>query len=172
MKQQGAAEQHQFPPGDCNHQAMCTPGNREKLTVFCRKDFLVCDQFLTKTHYEVDILWSSALRLLPPLVIPVVYSKDRKTKNKCQSLLSRTTCKITFKTCHWGAGCYYTITVLINDNECLLKNTWGWFKQEENQRQIQGQHLVLFPHSGKTHTPNDVSLSDRHGSQWNSQVTL
>lgn len=50
---------------------------RQILTVLGGKDFLVCDQFLTKTHDKVDVLWSSALCLLPLLIIPVVYSIKR-----------------------------------------------------------------------------------------------
>lgn len=75
----------------------CRAGARVILTIFCRKDFLICDQFLTKTHYKVDVLWSSALRLLPPLVIPVVYSRKRETnKTSCfHSLLLCTHSKIT-----------------------------------------------------------------------------
>lgn len=53
----------------------------ERLTVFGGEDFLVCDQFLTKTHHKVDVLRSSALCLLPLLVIPVVYSAETKEEN-------------------------------------------------------------------------------------------
>lgn len=51
---------------------------RQRLTVLGWKDLLVCDQFLTKTHYKVDVLWSSALCFLPLLVIPVVYSRKEQ----------------------------------------------------------------------------------------------
>lgn len=70
----------------------CRPAllNTQRLTVFGGEDFLVCDQFLTKTHHKVDVLRSSALCLLPLLVIPVVYSANRqKKKTRASQLLSQ-----------------------------------------------------------------------------------
>lgn len=56
------------------------------LTVFGGEDFLVCDQFLTKTHHKVDVLRRGALCLLALLVIPVIYSaetEEEKTGHCC-----------------------------------------------------------------------------------------
>lgn len=69
--------------GCCSTWPWCRPAllNTQRLTVFGGEDFLVCDQFLTKTHHKVDVLRSSALCLLPLLVIPVVYSAETKEEN-------------------------------------------------------------------------------------------
>lgn len=75
LSQQGAA-QHQL----CHNFTFQRPCEKIRLTVFRRKDFLICDQFLTETHDEVDVLRSGALRLLPPLIVPVVYSEGTEAK--------------------------------------------------------------------------------------------
>lgn len=77
----------------------CCPAllNTQRLTVFGGEDFLVCDQFLTKTHHKVDVLRSSALCLLPLLVIPVVYSAETKEENTCQSVVVTTSVKFSVR---------------------------------------------------------------------------
>lgn len=107
MQQQGAAVQ-------LLRAAVEGPGTLT-LTIFCRKDFLICDQFLTKTHYKVDVLRSSALSLLPLLVIPVVYStRERQRKqlvfnqenNNIKAHLITQWChnEHVFKECLWFDG--------------------------------------------------------------------
>ncbi len=155
----------------------CRPGKGELLTVFRRKDFLICDQFLTKTHYKVNILRSSALRLLPPLIIPVVYSK--KTKKEHVSVHAETHKK--YKHFRQITEEHDIITQLsnaaeINHAECFPKNACGlWSRKRDNTQvtyETQLRHHVCL-HLGKTHTLNDISLADWQGSQWRcGSVTL
>lgn len=129
-------------------------GPTGKLTVFGRKDFLVCDQFLTKAHHKVDVLRSSALCLLPLLVIPVVYSGETKEHVSIAVVTSflrekKKHSKFFQLCCNGG----------INHRERLVKNVCGSTMQEEetNRRPLRRQQDV-FPHSGIS-ASDSISLS-------------
>lgn len=127
------------------------------LTVFCGKDFLICDQFLTKTHYKVDILRSSALRLLPPLVIPVVYSRQRKTKTNTSVPVNNTEDMSLRRLLH-GELLLQLIIMQVFYSMFVVHSS----RKRNNMRHNwhMRNHLAPFPHSGKTHTHSDVSHSD------------
>lgn len=140
------------------HRPRPSTGPTGRLTVFGRKDFLVCDQFLTKTHHKVDVLRSSALCLLPLLVIPVVYSGETKENVSIAVVTSFLRKSV------WNFLVSLVVRQLcsndwINRHEWLVKNVCGSIKQEEETttRPLRRQQ-DLFPHS-RISASDSISLS-------------